>query len=350
MLTRLVGMLLGLVLGGLGYAISHPRGLEGRIPPIPLGPFQPESAMLAATCAAFGLAVFVAALMPKGPGGSGGGGKRRRGGSEAPVDFTAGPAFESAADGGMEMRAQDVVYEAPQAAPTPDQDFAARALAEALSNPALTVTPVSAPEPAPEPTSPQPSGAPPGAFDLARLELHAQAHSETWSQAAVTLRRLSSLAGDDRERLLAAQDTGDFARAQGQADEAAEAYDQALAYGRRLGDPEVLAACLINAGDMAHEAHRLDDAARAYEEALALRRGLAEAAPWNAAGRRALSLALERLADVREDRGHRTRALDLYRESLDIAGSLALADPARYGPDLEVTRRRVAELEAKVAG
>jgi hypothetical protein len=52
---------------------------------------------------------------------------------------------------------------------------------------------------------------------------------------------------------------------------------------------------------------------------------------------------------VREDRGHRSRALDLYRESLDIAGRLAAADPARYGEDLEATRRRLAELEARVA-
>ena len=341
MLTRLVGIVLGLVLGGLGYAITHPRGLEGRIPPIPLGPFQPESQMLALACAAFGLAIFVAALMPKGPGGSGGGGKRRRDRAEPPVDFTSAPAFEPIADGDMEMRAEGAFRAIPRptADPTPDHDFAARALAEALASRSLVTTTVN---------SPQQPGAPPGAFDEARLELHAQAHSETWSQAAATLRRLSSLAGDDHEHLLAAQDAGDFARAQGQADDAAEAYETALAYGRRLGDAATLAACLINRGDMAHETHRLDDAARAYEEALTLRRGLAEAAPWNAAGRRALSLALERLADVREGRGHRTRALDLYRESLDIAGSLALADPARYGPDLEVTRRRVAELEAKI--
>ena len=328
---------MGLALGGLSYAILHPRGLEGRIPPIPLGAFQPQSAAFAAAAAAFGLVIFIAALMPKGPNGpgGGGGGKRKRDGAPVTVDFTAGAAFESAGDGGVQMWADGACCDLPAPTQTLDQDIASRALAEALA-----------------PTgSPQPPGAPPGesVFAEARLALHAQAHSETWSEAAATLRRLSSLAGDDHERLLAAQDTGDFARAQGQGDEAAEAYDEALAYARRLGDPEILAGCLINQGDMAHESHRLDDAGQAYEEALGLRRQLAADAPWNAAGRRALSLTLERLADVREDRGHRTRALDLYRESFDIAGSLAVADPARYGPDLDVTRRRVTELEAKVA-
>jgi tetratricopeptide (TPR) repeat protein len=329
MLTRIVGILLGLVLGGLSYAILHPRALEGRIPPIPLGPFQPESAMVAAAAAALGLVIFIAALMPKGPGG---GGRRRRNGAPATADFTAGSPFESPADGRAEMRLAAAPDEAPAAL---DQDIAARALAEALTARAVS--------------SPQQAGAPPGAFAQARLELHAQAHSETWPQAAETLRRLSSLARDDRERLLAAQDAGDFARAQGRTEDAAEAYEAALAHARRLDDPETLAGCLINVGDMAHEARRLDDAGRAYEEALDLRRGLAEAAPRDAAGRRALSLSLERLADVREDRGHRSRALDLYRESLDIAGRLAAADPARYGEDLEATRRRLAELEARVA-
>ncbi|MNY71091.1 hypothetical protein D3C86_2093560 [compost metagenome] len=61
-------------------------------------------------------------------------------------------------------------------------------------------------------------------------------------------------------------------------------------------------------------------------------------------------MSLERLADLREDRGHRMRALDLYRESYDVAARLAAADPARFGADLASTRARLAELEAKVAG
>ena len=336
MLARIVGIVLALGLGGLSYAILHPRGLGGRIPPIPLGAFQSQSQMLAAAAAVLGLEIFIAALMPKGPSSpGGGGGRRKRDGAPVTVDFTAGMTFEHATNGATQMRADGPFCELPPA--TLDQQVAARALAEAMAV-----------------SSPQQPGAPPGhpavapEFAQVRQELHAQAQSESWPQAAATLRRLSSLAADDQQRLLAAQDAGDFARAQGQAEDAAEAYAEALTYARQGRDAEAIAACLINSGDMAHEAHRLDDATQAYEEACALRRRLVEIAPWDAAGRRALSLSLERLADVREDRGHRTRALDLYRESLGIAESLAVVDRARYGQDLEITRRRLTELEAKI--
>jgi hypothetical protein len=43
------------------------------------------------------------------------------------------------------------------------------------------------------------------------------------------------------------------------------------------------------------------------------------------------------------------RALALYKESFDIAGALAAADPAAYGAELAVTRERMAELEARLA-
>ena len=81
---------------------------------------------------------------------------------------------------------------------------------------------------------------------------------------------------------------------------------------------------------------------------LALRRSRGGREAGDAQAQRALSVNLERLADLREDRGHRMRALDLYRESYDIAGRLAAADPARFGPDLAATRARLNELEAKI--
>ena len=113
---------------------------------------------------------------------------------------------------------------------------------------------------------------------------------------------------------------------------------------------DLLAGALSGVGDVAEMEGRLNDALAAFEEALALRRshGGREAAAPNA--RRALSVSLERLADLREDRGHRMRALDLYRESYDVAARLAAADPARFGADLASTRARLSELEAKVAG
>ena len=325
MLGRIFGMLLGLALGGVGYAILHPGGLEGRIPPIPLGAFETLRFMVAAVAIGLGAIIFIAALMPKGPGGSGGGGKKRRkGGPPVTIDFT-DPAPMAAHDHGSTHahHEADVVAEAPEPI----------TLAEA--------------EPEPEVHSGAPPGAP-GAFAEARRELHDHTRAERWSEAADIVRRLSSLAGDDHQRRIAAQDAGDFARAQGLTDQAADAYDEALTYARQIGEPAALADALTNVGDVAYEEQRLDTAVDAYEEALALRRAFAQAQPADLSGKRALSLALERLADAREDRGHRMRALDLYKESLDISGALASADPVAYGEDLAVTRRRLAELEAKV--
>lgn len=324
MLGRIVGMLLGLALGGVGYAILHPGGLEGRIPPIPLGAFESLRFFVAAAAAGLGAIIFIAALMPKGPSGpSGGGGKKRRkGGPPVTIDFN-DPAPMAAHDQGSTHASHEaeVVAEAPE--------------------------PVAEAAPEPEVYSGAPPGAP-GAFAEARRELHEHTRAERWSEAADSVRRLSSLAGDDHERRIAAQDAGDFARAQGLTDQAADAYDEALTYARRIGEPAALADALTNVGDVAYEEQRLDTAVDAYEEALALRRAFVAGEPGDLGGRRALSLALERLADAREDRGHRMRALDLYRESLDISGSLASADPVAYGEDLAVTRRRLAELEAKV--
>ncbi|HQN52120.1 MAG TPA: tetratricopeptide repeat protein [Phenylobacterium sp.] len=316
MLGRIFGMLLGLALGAAGYAILNPGGLEGRIPPIPLGPFAPQGHVLAYAAMGLGLVIFIAALLPKGPGGPGGG-KRSKGEQPIVVDFSA---------------------PAPAPAPTSSHDSP-----HAAHPPAV-------PPPAP-PTPPQ-GHAPPdavGAFAEARRALHAETRAEHWPQAAELVRRLSSLAATDREHMLAAQDRGDFARGQGHFEDAAEAYDDALTYARKLGDRAALADALINVGDVAYDEQRLEAAVHAYEECLALRRDLAAEDPTNLSAKRRLSLVLERLADAREDRGHRMRALDLYKESLGVAQHLAAANAARYGKDLEFTRRRVAELEAKIS-
>ncbi|WP_421934706.1 tetratricopeptide repeat protein [Phenylobacterium sp.] len=331
MLGRIIGMLLGLALGGVAYAILTPGGLEGRIPPIPLGAFETLRMFVAAACAGLGVLLFIAALMPKGPSGPSGGKTRRKGGPPVTVDFTADPAPAASHDHGSTHASH-----APEAAVVAEAETVA-----------LTEPPAAEPVPEPAVDSGAPPGAP-GAFAEARRALHDHTRAERWSEAADIVRRLSSLAGDDQERRIAAQDAGDFARAQGLSDQAAEAYDEALSLARQIGDPAALADALTNVGDVAYEEHRLDGAVDAYEEALALRRGLVEAVPSDVGARRALTLALERLADAREDRGHRVRALDLYRESLDISGALASADPVAYGEDLAVTRRRLAELEAKV--
>jgi tetratricopeptide (TPR) repeat protein len=243
---------------------------------------------------------------------------------------------------------------------------AAPVMAVAPAPAAVVVEPEPKPEPRPEPVAipivaaeHAPAPPPVETFEDLRACLVAQSRDEAWSPAAQTLNRLLRMAGDDREKALSRRDLGDFARGQGRLDEAAEAYEEAVSYARAVrsagpqGDfaaDDLLASALSGVGDVAEMEGRLNDALSAFEEALALRRshGGREAADPNA--RRALSVSLERLADLREDRGHRMRALDLYRESYDVAARLAAADPARFGADLASTRARLAELEAKVAG
>jgi tetratricopeptide (TPR) repeat protein len=209
--------------------------------------------------------------------------------------------------------------------------------------------------PEPEPAAVAASAAPEVAaetppaqdFDTARDILRRHARDEAWGPAALALQRVGALAQDDRQHALAAQDAGDFARAQGKADDAIEAYDLALAHARMTSEPDLIADALINVGDMAYEEHRLDAAVENYEAAVTLRRDIAGTVG-TAEARRALSVALERLADAREDRGHRSRALDLYRESEALAAELAQGDAARYGADLASTRQRLEELEARI--
>ena len=115
-------------------------------------------------------------------------------------------------------------------------------------------------------------------------------------------------------------------------------------------DTQDLLACALKAvGDCHDECGRLDPAAEHYEQALRLRSVRLDDRPDDPARKRAVSLILERLGDVREARGHMSRALDLYRRSLPIAQSLVEAEPNNpiYLEDLATTQRRIAELEAR---
>lgn len=320
MVMRILSLLLGVGLLYAGWAIIAPKGFAGvELEAIQLGLFEGHRSFIGWGAAALGIVAVLSSILPRD---GGGGGRKRR--SSPPVDFDAAPepsAVEGEADHGSH-----------------------------------TATAVSAPPPTASPP-PVAEAAAEGTFAEMREQLRSLVRSEQWTSAAGLARRLHSFATDDEERLLAAQDLGDFARSQGAAEEAADAYDIALASARGLAstaptDPRrmaMLAGVLTGVGDAAQDEGRLEAAVEAYEEALEIRRALA-AGDAGHDSRRALSLALERLADAREDRGHRVRALDLYRESFDIAGRLAAADPQKYGEDLQVTRRRLVELEAKLAG
>lgn len=323
MIARIVGLLLGLVLAGLGWAIVQPEGMLGsHLPALSLGAFEPERYGVGYAAVLLGVVVFIAGLMPKPPGG---GSKKKRKSSGHVTDFGISEPAAAAAASGTEAMLE----------PEP---------AEALA-------PAAPPGPPPEP-APVPEQR--GEFVALRNELHALARKEDWTQAAALARRLPTLAASDNEKLLAAIDLADLNRAQGRPDEAHEAYEEAVAHGRAMlaaGNPKApgaLAGALTGVGDIAAEEGRLDAALDAYEEAVALRRQAVSVSS-NTQDKRALSLALERLADAREDRGHRVRALALYKESFDIAGALAAADPSAYGADFATTRERLAELEARLA-
>ena len=326
MAARMLSFLLGVLLTGLGWAIVAPKGFLGvDLPPIDLSILEGHRPFIGWGAVALGIVALLSAVMPKGDGPKG---KTRRG--PPVVDFDAAPE------------------------PVVETDPAPSSHPVAFAEP---VTPAAAIPPTPPPRTETVSHTPdaPG-FEAMRSEFKTLVQTEQWSQAAALARRLSASASSDEEHLIAAQDLGDFARSQGAGEEAAEAYETALAYARRLqaatpDDPAriaSLAGVLTGVGDSAHDEGRLDAAVESYEEGLALRRRLVTIQN-SPDARRALSLALERLADAREDRGHRVRALDLYRESFDIAGKLASLDPQKYGEDLQVTRRRLTELEAKLA-
>jgi tetratricopeptide (TPR) repeat protein len=329
MMARLVGIVLGTILATSGYVIAGLGVLGDWAQNLDLGPFEPHRPFVGWAAAITGAVLLVAALTPRF--------KRKTSRKAGPVDL--GAADPDAVPAAMPAMAVEV---APEPEPAPAVLDATPIVAP--------IIPAAAPAPAAE------------TFEDLRAQLVTLSRQEAWSQAAQTLNRLLRMASNDREKAVSRRDLGDFARGQGRLDEAAEAYEEAVSYARavRAGKPssaqgdfaddDLLASALSGVGDVAEMEGRLNDALSAFEEALALRRshGGREAADPNA--RRALSVSLERLADLREDRGHRMRALDLYRESYDVAARLAAADPARFGADLASTRARLAELEAKVAG
>jgi len=235
------------------------------------------------------------------------------------------------------------------------------------ASPAEASPPVAAPdEPPLHPTATLPDAVPvapalvaaaePETFGQLRERMVTQSRSGDWPETARLLIAMKSSARGHVEKATAYRDLGDFARSQGQMDDAAEAYETAVSHARDAfrAAPhddavlELLAGSLSGIGDVAEMEGRLDAALAAFEEALALRRSRGGREAHDPAAQRALSVSLERLADIREDRGHRMRALDLYRESYDVAARLAAADPARFGEDLAQTRQRLAELEARV--
>ncbi|WP_454717965.1 tetratricopeptide repeat protein [Caulobacter segnis] len=330
MLARLVGIILGVLLATSGYVVAGWGSLGTWATSLDLGPFEPHRPAAGAVAAIVGGGLIIAALLPR----------RKRKKKPAPMAF------------GMELEP-----------PTQARPVSALPVHKPAPAPALQpqpvappVMPVAVPAPQPEPQAPPPPPKP-ETFAQMRARLVALSDNGSWAEAARILQSMKRVAHTDEELTVVYRDLGDFARGQGQADDAAEAYETSVSYARmvRQAHPndetaELLAGALSGVGDAAEAEGRLDAALSAFEEALALRRSRGGREAGDTQAQRALSVNLERLADLREDRGHRMRALDLYRESYDIAGRLAATDPARFGPDLAATRARLNELEAKIQG
>lgn len=329
MLARGVGIVLGVILATSGYVVAGWGSLGMWATNLDLGPFEPHRPAAGAAAAILGGMLIVAALLPR---------KKRRRIRTAPMAF--GQELE-------QRTSPEPVAPVPGPAPAPQPMVAP--VFEAPSLLELAPAPVEPPPP-PVPVAPPP----PPTFAQLRARLVSLCREESWAEVARTLAAMKTTADTDEELALVHRDVGDFARGHGQMDDAAEAYETSVAYARlahqvRPGEETVdlLAGALSGVGDVAEAEGRLDAALSAFEEALALRRAGVDKES-DVGAKRALSVNLERLADLREDRGHRMRALDLYRESHCIAACLAAADPARFGPDLAATRARMDELEARI--
>lgn len=333
MLARIVGIILGTILATSGYVVAGWGQLGSWAANLDLGPFEPHRPLAGAAAAILGGVLVVAALTPR-------------------------PKPKSRRKGPVALDLDSGLSAAPVVAPA--RDFSPIATPVLNVAPAPAPTPAAAPHPAPaaQPAQPaKPAPATSESFAQMRERMVALTRAESWSEAARMLIAMKAAARGDRELATVYRDLGDFARGQGQMDDAAEAYDTAVSHARDalraapsdLNAMELLAGTLAGVGDVAETEGRLDDALSAFEESLALRRSSGGREAQDPHAQRALSVSLERLADLREDRGHRMRALDLYRESYDVAARLAAADPARFGSDLALTRQRLAELEAKVS-
>ena len=356
MLARIVGIVLGLILATLGYVVAGWGRLGGWAALLDLGPFEPHRSFTGGAAAILGGVLVVAALTPR----------RKPRSRNSKVVWTTDLSEPMAAAVSLQTDPVAPLTALETSAPAPEALVAEPLIAPEVA-PTATQVAASAPDPetealqsaelqAPAPETPQPEIPPPETFAQMRERMVVLSHAGEWAPAARVLIAMKAAARGDHEKAVAYRDLGDFARGQGQMDDAAEAYETAVSYARdaRRAAPDdeasldLLAGALAGVGDAAESAGRLDAALAAFEESLALRRSQGGREAHDPAAQRALSVSLERLADLREDRGHRMRALDLYRESYDVAARLAAADPARFGPDLALTRQRLAELEAKV--
>ena len=98
-------------------------------------------------------------------------------------------------------------------------------------------------------------------------------------------------------------------------------------------------------GDVQSAQGQLEQALNAYRRALAIAEQLAARDPSNAAWQRDLSVSYEKIGDVQSAQGQLEPALDAYRRALAIREQLAARDPsnAAWQRDLGVSYLRVSQ-------
>jgi tetratricopeptide (TPR) repeat protein len=128
-------------------------------------------------------------------------------------------------------------------------------------------------------------------------------------------------------------------------------YEEGLANARKLAAADAgnaswqrdLSVALNKIGDVRLAARDRPSALAAYEESLAIGRKLAADDPRNAPAQRDVSVSLNRIGDVRLAGGDRNGSLTAFQESLAIRRKLAAADPgnAEWQGDLVVSLVKV---------
>ena len=142
---------------------------------------------------------------------------------------------------------------------------------------------------------------------------------------------------------------GDLWIVRGSLDEAGRAFSSARDAAARSHDDRDLSVAFNKIGDVRQAQGDLDGALASYQASHAIFERLAKADPGNAGWQRDLSVSHDNIGDLQQAQGDLAAALASYQTSLVIAERLAKADPgnARWQRDLAISYSRVARIEMK---
>jgi len=140
---------------------------------------------------------------------------------------------------------------------------------------------------------------------------------------------------------------GDLWIVRGSLDEAGRAFSSARDAAARSHDDRDLSVAFNKIGDVRQAQGDLDGALASYQASHAIFERLAKADPGNAGWQRDLSVSHEKIGDVRQAQGDLDGALMSYQASLAIAERLAKADPGNAGwqRDLSVSHIKIGDVQ-----